>query len=145
MDRDDRIVTFAAAKGAGRERMTSHAYNLHSAWGGATRASDTIMPTREDVQSSRTVPGRTVRIGYARYVSPTVDPYDYKYYHVSGWRVAIPRATPVVHVDYLLNRIIQFGPRSAGYVRIGDSLVPGSLGPGERVTIAESAVEESPV
>ena len=153
MDRDSRAVRFAAAKGAGRERMTPRTPGGHrdAAWGGALCRvmSDTILPTREDAQHylnvpGRYVPGRYVPIGYARYVSPTVNPYDYKYYRVSGWRIAFPRTTPTDTVKYLLNRIFHDGPQSAGYVRIGDALVPGSLGPGDRVTVAESAVGESP-
>jgi hypothetical protein len=89
------------------------------------------------------VPGRYVPIGFARYVPPTIDPSDYEYYRLAGWRVAVPRSIPGFRVQDLLGRIFSYGPQSAGYIRLGDVLVPAILEPGDRMTLAQSALEFS--
>ncbi|MGL4507977.1 MAG: hypothetical protein ACRCUF_19835, partial [Aeromonas sobria] len=83
-----------------------------------------------------------VPIGFARYRDPTVDPADYLYYYLAGWRVAIPRTTP--RADNILYRIYHWGPQSAGYVRLGDTIVPAVLGPGDRQTLAGSGPAQYP-
>lgn len=85
-------------------------------------------------------PGRYVPIGYGEYVSPTINRYDYRFYTLAGWRVAVPRSIPPGVLSNLLYRIYNYGPQSAGYARIGDTLVPSMLGPGERLALAESVV-----
>jgi len=36
-----------------------------------------------------------------------------------------------------LRKIHNDGPRSAGFVQVGDTLVPGHLGPGDRAKLAQ--------
>ncbi len=50
----------------------------------------------------------------------------------------MPRATPGIRVRDLL---CIFYSRSAGYARVGDTLVPAISGPGDRATLANSAIE----
>ena len=145
-DRDARVMHYASVKGAGRERMAPMTPGGHrdTAWGGALRrvVDVGVGPSREDETRLGRIPGRHVPIGFARYVSSGVNPYDYGYYLVAGWRVAVPRGTP--DVRGLLWRILYQGPQAAGYVRLGDTLVPAILGPGDRMTLSESAVKFEP-
>jgi hypothetical protein len=107
--------------------------------------SDAVLaPSREDEHRFYSVAGRYVPIGFARYVSPVIDVSDYEYYRVAGWRVAIPRTVPGERVKELLQRIFYYGPQSAGYVRQGDTLIPAVLDPGDRASLAQSAVEYEP-
>jgi len=143
-DRDARTLNYAIRKGSGRERSappTTGGRQL--AWGGSLRrmAEAGVAPSREDEHRFTTVPGRYVPVGFARYVSPVVQAADYAYYRVAGWRVAVPRVTPGERVRDLLYRIFYFGPQSAGYVRLGETLVPAILEPGDRATLAGTAVE----
>jgi hypothetical protein len=144
-DRDARAVSYAASKGAGRTRMEPATPGGHrdAAWGGSLRrVSDVCVgPSREDEARALGVPGRYVPIGYARYISPVADPSDYTYYRIAGWRVAVPRDTPGLRVKELLHRIFYYGPQAAGYVRVGDALVPAILPTGDRATIAETAID----
>jgi hypothetical protein len=103
-----------------------------------------IAPSREDEFRFYSAAGRYVPVGFARYVSPVINVTDYEYYRVGGWRVAIPRTVPGERVKELLYRIFTFGPQSAGYVRMGSSLVPAILEPGDRASLSESAVEYEP-
>lgn len=148
LDRDTRATRYASAKGAGRMRVEPATPGGHrdTAWGGALRrvADVGVGPSREDETRFHTVPGRYVPVGFARYVSPVINPYDYEYYRVAGWRVAVPRAVPGSRVRELLHRIFYYGPQSAGYVRLGDTLVPAILETGDRATLAETAVEYEP-
>lgn len=145
-DRDSAAMRNASARGAGRERMLPGlpGGGLGVAWGGALRRmadSGPLAPSREDEMRLTDIPGRYCPVGFARYTSPVVNPWDYTYYRVAGWRVAVPRATPGLRVRDLLYRIEYFGPQAAGYARVGDTLVPAILGPGDRATLANSAVE----
>jgi hypothetical protein len=143
-DRDTRVLHHAARKGAARVRLAPG--DRDRAWGGALRRMTVggVSPSREDERRFISVPGRYVPIGFARYVSPLVDPYDYEYYRVAGWRVAVPRMIPGWRVRDLLHRIFYWGPQSAGYVRLGDTMVPAILDSGDRMTIGETAVEFEP-
>jgi len=145
-DRDAMAVKGASARGAGLSRMLPGlpGGGAGAAWGGSLRRmadSGPLAPSREDEMRLTDVPGRYVPVGYSRYTSPVVNPWDYTYYRVAGWRVAVPRATPGLRVRDLLYRIEYFGPQAAGYARVGDTLVPAILGPGDRATLANSAVE----
>ncbi len=145
-DRDSVAMRNASARGAGRERLVPNlpGGGRSVAWGGSLRRmseSGPLAPSREDEMRLTEVPGRYVPVAYARYTSPVVNPWDYTYYRVAGWRVAVPRATPGIRVRDLLYRIFYFGPQSAGYARVGDTLVPAILGPGDRATLANSAIE----
>jgi hypothetical protein len=123
--------------------MTSNSGKQADVWGGALRrvTAASLAPSREDEFSYTDVPGRYTPIGYAKYVSPVVDPYDYSYYRVAGWRMAIPRSLPGPRVQDLLWRVFYYGPQSAGYVRLGATLVPSILNPGDRATLAQTGVQ----
>jgi hypothetical protein len=103
-----------------------------------------VAPSREDEHRFISVPGRYVPVGFARYVPPLIDPYDYEYYRVAGWRVAVPRVIPGFRVRDLFYRIQYYGPQSAGYVRLGDTLVPAILDTGDRMTLSQTAVDFDP-
>ena len=85
------------------------------------------------------VAGRAVPVGFARYVSPVINLGDYQFRRMAAWRVAIPRALPELRVQDLLSRIWDYGPASAGYVRIGETLVPATLDPGSRAALSGAA------
>ena len=142
-DRDTRTMHYASAKGAGRVCMEPAMPGGHrdSAWGGGLRRISEVIigPSRDDETRLDSIPGRYVPIGFARYVSPGIDPHDYEYYRIASWRVAVPRATPALRVQELLHRIFNYGPQSAGYLRVSDTLVPAMLGPGDRMLLTESA------
>ena len=145
LDRDTRTMRYAAAKGAvrdaqGREAMrggggTRGGGTRGDAWGGSLRRVSDASPAggRED-----DVYGRHVPLGYARYVMPGVDPRRYMFVPLAGWRVAVPRAAGLEYAKRLVSVIFRYGPARAGYVRVGDTLVPAALGPGDRATLAES-------
>jgi hypothetical protein len=107
-----------------------------------------VMPGRDDEDRRVAVPGRYVPVGFARYVSPVVSQLDYKVYRITGgWRVMIPRKAPSWAAFGLLQKVYKYGPGSAGFARVGDTLVPAILGPGDRMTLAQSAIaaEEYPL
>ena len=157
-DRDERVVGYASAKGLGRARMEPVTPGGHrdTAWGGAMarHATDSggMLLGREyvahtapggyenfsgrDCAPRDTSHGDYMRLGYARYNSAAINLHDYTYYRTAGWRVAIPRAAPSFQVRGLLARIFEHGPQAAGYVRLGDTLVPAELGPGDRAALA---------
>lgn len=145
-DRDSRTLAYAGSKGSGREKLVPNQFaNYADTWGGGLRrmTAGGVGPRRED-ELVNGAP-RYVPVGFARYVDPTVDPGDYTYHLLSGWRVAVPRTVPGPAARALLLRIYQYGPQSAGYARLGDTLVPAILGPGDRQTLAESESRLGPV
>jgi hypothetical protein len=81
-----------------------------------------------------------VQMGYSSYRVPQTNRYDYKFYNLSGWRVAVPRAINDRTKMAIIQKIYYYGPEAAGYVRVKDSLVPAHLGPGDRMMLAESSV-----
>lgn len=141
-DRDERVVAAVTARGDLTRGVLSKngRGNRGENWGGALRrmTSSHLFPSREDERKFISVPGRYVPLGFARYVSPVIDPLDYTLYRIAGWRVAIPRAIPGPRVRDLLYRIFYFGPQSAGFVRMGDTLVPAILESGDRMTLAQT-------
>ena len=143
-DRDERFLLQACGRGAQLVAATPKLTNGKRpvGWGGAMRRmqSAVLAPSREDDRASISVPGRYVPLGFAKYVSPVVDPSSYNYYRVAGWRVAVPRSTPGFRTRDLLYRIFYHGPQSAGYVRVGDTLTPAILEPGDRMTLAQSSI-----
>jgi hypothetical protein len=147
-DRDARAARYAALKAASKERAVPRTPGnvRECAWGGALRlmTDGGLPPAREDQHRFVAVPGRYVPIGFARYVSPVLDPYEYEFYRVAGWRVAVPRTIPGMRVRDLLYRIYYHGPQAAGYVRVGDVLVPAILPTGDRMTLAQTAAEFEP-
>ena len=82
--------------------------------------------------TSPVVAGRAVPVGFARYIAPVINLGDYVFRRLAAWRVAIPREMEEMRVQLLMQRIWNYGPASAGYVRIGETLVPAMLGPGAR-------------
>lgn len=147
-DRDARTMQYATHKAVGRERMVPRLPGgcRDSAWGGGLRRMtvSAIAPSREDEQRYVAIPGRYTPIGFARYVSPLIDPYDYELYKIAGWRVAVPRSIPGNRVRDLLHRIYFWGPQSAGYVRMGELLIPAILETGDRMTLAGAAFDFEP-
>jgi hypothetical protein len=140
-DRDDSFLRMKRTQSAGRERSAPDGPRR---WGGALRrvVQTPIAPSREDYARATTVPGRYTPIGFARYESPVVRPADFAYYRMAGWQVAVPRSLPSERVRDLLWRMFYYGPESAGYVRLGDTLVPALLGPGDRMTLAGDTAPE---
>lgn len=115
------------------------------AWGGALRdlTQANVGPRRED---DHYYAPRYTPVGFAAYHSPVLQVNDWKYYRISGgWRVAIPRWVTEPQASHLVQRIYQYGPQSAGYIRLGDTLVPGILTPGDRQTLAREEPQLGPV
>lgn len=110
----------------GYEKFSGRDHAHHHTHGAHHHAHDTHYASHGDY----------MRLGYARYNSATVNVHDYRFYRIAGWRVAIPRAAPGFHVRGVLSRIFEYGPQAAGYVRLGDTLVPAELGPGDRAVLA---------
>jgi hypothetical protein len=141
-DRDSRLLQFLSSKNLTRQSLEPRTPGGHrdTAWGGSVRrvVSYAPAPSRDD---EALLAGRYVPVGFGRYLSPVVDANDYEYFRVAGWRVAVPRSTPGIRTKDLLSRIYNYGPQSAGYVRLGDTLVPAILGPGDRATLAGTAVD----
>lgn len=144
-DRDEEVVSHAKLRAADREASIPVQFvNRVDVWGGGLRrmVDGGVGPRREDAHYYAP---RYVPIGFARYVSPIIDPADYTYYQMSGWRVAVPRTVAGPEVRALLLRIYQYGPGSSGYARLGDTLVPAILGPGDRQTLAQSESRYGPI
>ena len=80
--------------------------------------------------------GRYVPIGFAAFESPIISLLDYKFFTFVGFRVAILRSMPNEQINMILTNIYRYGPQSVGYVRVYDTLVPASLGPGDRMILA---------
>jgi len=95
-----------------------------------------IEPSILNEYISLNIEGKNLPVGFAEYVDPTITPLNYNYYFIPGWRVAIPRVIPMEQVNNILNTILYKGPRSAGFTRIGDTLVPSMLSPGDRMILA---------
>lgn len=160
-DRDAIGMRAACARGRSLMGRVPRVMNRNEVWGGGLRRlveTPMVAPpergpayagTDEDAlvdpEGVFYRPPRYVPVGFARYVSPVVDPGDYNFYNLSAWRVAIPRSTCGPEVRNILNRILQYGPQSVGYARIGDTLVPARLGPGDRQTLAETEPRSGPV
>ena len=132
--RDDVAVTsFVMRAGAGARAGRAPARRDNS-WGGPYRPDWPAGPA-----TNPPVAGRAVPVGFARYVSPVINLGDYQFRRMAAWRVAIPRALPELRVQDLLSRIWDYGPANAGYVRIGETLVPATLDPGSRAALSGAA------
>jgi hypothetical protein len=83
--------------------------------------------------------GTRIPLGYARFRESTLDVNDYKFFVIGGWRVAINRNNNDRKTHELLKTIFREGPRPAGYVVVGDTMVPWELTVGERHTLATGA------
>lgn len=131
-ERDEKAMENVAIRAHGYDHP-----NPNISWGGGTRRmvhSETgFRKEDEHYKAPRYVP-----IGFDDYERPTIDPADYAFYYLAGWRVAVPIGYPAPAVKALLLRIYKYGPQSSGYARIGDTLVPAILGPGDRKTLESS-------
>lgn len=134
IDRDDRALAMQRSKTKSMLDKIPKSQQKH--WGSATSRFTvaSLMPSREDEYKRSNVPGRNVPVGFARYVSPVIDPSVFAYYRIAGWRVAVPRTIPAWRVQQLLYLIYNKGPKAAGYARHGDTLVPSFLNYAERAT-----------
>jgi hypothetical protein len=143
-DRDDRVLAYAQRKATGRESLTPAPLSGYGcdARGGALRrlTENAPMQAREDYASIRAL---KMPLGYAAYVDPTANPYDYVYYNVAGWRVAVPRETHPSDLQAMLLSISTLGPSGAGFIRLGDTLVPSYLGTGDRMLLSQTSVDIS--
>jgi hypothetical protein len=137
--RESHRLARAKAHALGRQALAPAQFmNRADVWGGGLRrmVEGGVGPRRED---EHYYAPRYVPVGFARYVDPTVDPANYTYYRLSGWRVAVPLTLPGPAARALLLRIYRYGPASVGYARLGDTLVPAILGPGDRQTLAQTS------
>jgi hypothetical protein len=137
-DRDASVISHVRSKGLARETAAvPFQLSRGSVWGGALNrvAPADLGSMRED---ERYYDDRNVSLGFARYQSPVINPNNYRYYMSSGWRVAVLRSTPLPEVRALLVRLYQYAPEYSGYVRLGDTLVPASLAPGDRQALART-------
>ena len=124
-DRNERALRHAKTKATGRYSMVPIQFtNREDIFGGGLRRMTTggVGPRRED---ENFYAPRYVPIGFGRYKSPIIDPADYRFERLGGWRVAIPRTVPGPSIRTLLLRIYHYGPSSAGrahrrYVGPGD-------------------------
>lgn len=130
--RDEAVVSRACAAGAGLRRKLPAPYTGRAA-GGALRRLAVPFPPLPARQDENYVP-----LGFARYRNPGVDPGIYTYYQMAGWRIAVPRALCKEQALALVNGIYEVGPGPWGYARLGDTLVPAGLSPGDRQTLAQT-------
>lgn len=134
--RDDRAITGMCARGNGISRRAPTSSGGAYAWGGAISRVTEVMfaPSREDdVEDDRH--GAHLPFGFAGYKSlaPPVDNYVFR--RAGQWRIAVPGSMGPGTVNLLVAKVMAQGPQAAGYVRIGDTLVPDSLGPGARAAL----------
>lgn len=146
-NRDERFLRSVRSRGdqardAAKSTRSRCCTTGTNAQGGALRRMErtTLAPSPEYEYKYVSVPGRYVPLGFARYVQPTINPNNYALYNVAAWRVAVPRGEPGFRVKDLLQRIFNYGPASAGYVRMGDMLVPAIEEPGDRMALAQSSI-----
>jgi len=137
--REAMAVRCAAARARGRERLVPQvgsmfAFRENAHGGSMARMCSAPLPARSR-EDARSVP-----LGYARLdYGPAVNPLDYLFVrHPSGWRVAIPKVARA-HTAKIMAQITNGGPRAAGYVRVGDTLVPARLSPSDRRGLAQVA------
>src|SRR3989338_4546850 len=84
-DRDDRMMNhIVRTVQTTQESFHPRARRNHTMHGGALKRMivSGIRPQLKDL---------TVPIGFAKYYSPVVNPNDYQYIRMSGWRVAVHR------------------------------------------------------
>ena len=133
--RDDNFMIFSSSKIKSKNNQFPQ-YNYDSSLRSMLETS--IEPTILNEYTSIDIEGKSLPIGFAEYVDTTITPLNYNFYFISGWRVIIPRVIPTNQVNNILNTIQYKGPRAAGFVRIGDSLVPAMLSAGERMALAQT-------
>ena len=134
--RDDNVMKFASSKSKALNSQFPQS-NYDSSLRSMLETS--IEPTVLNEYISLDIEGKSLPIGFAEYVDTTITPLNYNFYFISGWRVAVPQVIPTSQISNILNTILYKGPQSAGFVRIGDTLVPAMLSSGERMALAQSS------
>lgn len=88
--------------------------------------------------TTRDITGSTVSAEFGNYWRQFIDPEAYVFYRLADrTRIAVPRA----HRDRarrLVHDAIVYGPDRIGYVRVGDTMVPGRLTPENRRLLARA-------
>ena len=132
--------TVSRSVGRGRARAARDPDVKRGVFGGAARRAsvEEARVSRSDAAAPR-VPGRSVPVGFARFTPVGINLANYKFYSVSGMRVAVDGSMPAPCVQELLQHIREAGPAPAGYVRIADTLVPADLEYGDRLTLSTAA------
>jgi hypothetical protein len=141
VSRDAAAVNGAVMRAGSATRAGLGENDRRDTWGGGLRRNmdGEARVYREIEQSGRPVAGRAVPVGFARYVAPVINLGDYTFRRVAAWRVAVPRALSSNQSWDLLSTIWKYGPSAAGYVRIGSTMVPATLEPGERIALSTAA------
>lgn len=102
------------------------------AWGGSlTRITEASFVGREDAGNLH---GARIHVDALRFQSETPSVDNYMFYQLGAWRVAMRPAPPAV-VAGVLQRIATHGPAAAGYIRMGDTLIPVTLPPTVRAAL----------
>ena len=79
----------------------------------------------------------SIPIGFTRYRTKILDVTRYRIVHFGSFRVALLRHLSWPEARFVLRRIYQYGPASAGYtIAGGDTLVPASLSPADKAILA---------
>ena len=135
--RDYRAMQFSCSKTSAKNKSTPTLRNYDSSLRNMLETS--IEPSIANDYVSLDVSGRHIPLGFAAYVEPNINPLNYNFYYIPGWTIAIPRAIPMNQVNNILNMILYQGPESVGYIRMGDTMVPAVLSPGDRMSLAQAA------
>ena len=137
-DRDDNTIAFKCTKSAALNEQGKY-FSLNKYDSTLRKMIETSIenPVMNDY-ISLDVTGQHIPLGYADYAPPNINPLDYNYYPLMGWRIAIPRVIPREQVQNILNSIFYYGPTPTGFVRIGDTMVPSILSPGDRMTLVQN-------
>jgi len=134
--RDDRAITGMCSRGAGISRRAPTSSGGSYAWGGAiSRVTEVVFaPSRED-DVNDDLHGAHLPFGFANYkpISPSVD--DFVFWRAGQWRIAVSSSMGPGTLNLLVAKIMAQGPQAAGYVRIGDTLVPDYLGASARAAL----------
>ncbi len=130
-DRDSRAMCHAARKGSGRHFVAAR----HAVFNPVRATDMRVMSGREDRFHSTRGAAPHIQPGFGSF-RPTLDDVSaFLVVESGGWRVAVPPASAPAAV---VRQIAAHGPAWAGYVRVGDTLVPAALGPGERALLAQA-------
>lgn len=129
-DRDSRVISHGCSRGLGLE--LSQPFDKTRVWGGSQRRLSNGINYVNDLESYTP----SVPKGFAAYSSYVINPFEWVYHHIPGWRVALPRSLSSDEVGMVLNKIRTYGPSYVGYVRLNDTMVPESLSPGNRMALA---------
>ncbi|NBQ68682.1 MAG: hypothetical protein EBU46_07570 [Nitrosomonadaceae bacterium] len=133
--RNEAAAAFRRRRGAAAAGAPCAAAGCRAAWSTALRRA-----VEQETRFARADEGaRAVPVAFARYVSPVLDLGDYEMRRAGPWRIALPRALSPLQKQETLRTIYAAGPARAGYVAIGETLVPAALGPGSRKALSDRA------